>query len=143
MTFLAEAERLVDATPEAAFDRLADLSSWPRWMPETFRLVGPPPEAMKPGATFRVRIVHLPVPNTLTLTRFERGRELAWRGGSALLHGHHHFFFEPLEGGKTRVRSSEEWGGLLAPVLRLVLKPVAEKLGGEQLDGLARSLKPV
>lgn len=39
MPFITQAELTVDVPTQRAFDRLADVASWPRWMPRSFRPV--------------------------------------------------------------------------------------------------------
>ncbi len=140
MAFIAEVAREVAGPPEAAFDRLADHSSWPRWMPPRFFPVGPSLGPLVVGKRPRVRIAHLPMPNTLTVAVAERGRELTWTAGSALLHARHRFLFEALEGNRTRIRSVEAWDGLLAPLLKPLVLRLAEQIGREQLEALAGAL---
>ena len=141
MPFLAEASRIVAASPELVFDRLADHPSWREWMPKSFFPVGPSEGPLKVGSRPRVRVAPMPTSTRLKVDVAERGKELAWSGGNILLHAHHRFLFEPAEGNQTRVRSVETWAGLLAPLMKGFVKPAAEKIGMEQLEGLARSLE--
>lgn len=61
-------------------------------------------------------------------------------GGTPLLSARHRFLFEP-EGKGTRVRSVETWEGPTERVMRHVVKPVAERLAGEQLAALKRAVE--
>ena len=141
MPFIAEASRIIAASPELIFDRLADNPSWSEWMPKSFSPVGPSDGPLKVGSRPRVRVAPMPTSTRLNVVVAERGRELAWSGGNLLLHAHHRFLFEPAEGNQTRVRSVETWAGLLAPLMKSFVKAAAEKIGMEQLDALARSLE--
>jgi len=38
------------------------------------------------------------------------------------------------------VTSLETWSGALAPLIRFFVKPVAERIGGHQLEALARAV---
>jgi len=138
MAFIAEVAREVACSPEAAFDRLADHASWRQWMPPRFFPAGPSVGPLVVGKRPRVRIAHLPLPNTVAVA--ERGRELTWTGGSALLHARHRFLFEALEKGGTRIRSVETWDGLLAPLVKPLVLRLAEQIGREQLEALASAL---
>jgi hypothetical protein len=139
MPFLAEASRTIGVTPEVAFDRLADHPSWKEWMPRSFVPLSPANRALRVGDRLRMRIARAPIPAVIEVTVVERAKEITWRGGvGGLLHAEHRFLFEPDGDGGTRVRSVETWRGALAPVLRPFVKPVAERIGAEQLEGLAR-----
>jgi len=140
MSFLAEASRIVAASPQAAFDRLADHASWKDWMPPGFRPVGPSVGVLRPGARLLVRIAGAPIATPIEVTVVEPGVEIAWRGGNGLLRGNHRFLFERAEADRTRVRSVETWDGLFAALAQPFVKPVAERVGREQLAGLARAL---
>jgi hypothetical protein len=140
--FVAEAEITVDASPEAAFDRLADYASWPEWMPASFRALDREPAKLAPGARVKVRIAH-GAPATLEVAVVDRPRELTWRGGVPGLHAEHRFLFEEIPGSdkaRTRVRSVETWRGVLAPALRPLVKRVAQRIGREQIAALAAAL---
>jgi hypothetical protein len=140
MSFVAEASCIMCVVPEVAFDRLSDHDSWREWMPPTFRPVGASLGKLSVGAKPKVRIVGVPGAQPLHVTVVDRAREITWRGGTALLNGEHQFLFEPVDGGKTRVRSVETWRGLLAPLLKLVVKPAAERVGRDQLAALAKAV---
>lgn len=142
--FVSRAERVISVTPERAFDRLADLASWTSWMPKTFRVVGRNlTKSLRAGDTFAVKIAHMPVASKLKVSTSDRPRELTWRGGlRGVLAAEHRFLFDPeSDGTKTRVRSVETWSGALAGLLRRVIDPVASKVGGQQIEALARSLE--
>jgi hypothetical protein len=140
MPFVAEASRVLPVAPEIAFDKLADFSSWSEWMPRSFRPASKQSRALRKGDRLRVRISGAPVAASIEVTVAERAREITWCGGPrALLRAEHRFLFEPHEDG-TRVRSVETWRGALAPLLRFVVKPSAERIGREQLEGLARAV---
>ena len=140
-SFVAEAEITIDEEPEAVFARLADLEGWPRWMPRSFVLSSSfPARPLQVGDRIKVKILGGP-PTPLEVSVFEPPRALAWTGGKrGLLRAEHRFTLEPLEGGRTRVRSIETWTGSLAPLLRVIVKPLAEKIGREQLAALAGSV---
>lgn len=142
MSFVAEAERTIDATPQRVFDRLADIASWRTWMPRSFVAVVRPdiPSPLKLGDRFRVRIGGAPLANALRVSKLDRPRELAWRGGvRGVLWAEHRFVFERDGDHRTRVRSIETWRGALAGLLRRLIEPAAIRIGSEQLEGLARA----
>jgi hypothetical protein len=141
MSFVAEASRTLGVPPEVAFDRLADHPSWKEWMPRSFTPLSPARGALRVGDRLRMRIARAPFPAVIEVTVVERAKEIAWRGGVAgVLHAEHRFLFESDGKGGTRVRSVETWRGALAAVLRRFVRPVAERIGAEQLDGLARGV---
>jgi hypothetical protein len=142
MSFVAEAERTIDAPPQRVFDRLADVASWPSWMPRSFAPVvrSGTPSPLRPGDRFRVKISGAPLASTLKISKLDRPNELAWRGGvRGLLWAEHRFVFEPIGDRKTRVRSIETWRGALAGVLRRLVEPAAVRIGAQQLEGLAKA----
>lgn len=139
VSFLAEASIDIPVSPEIAFDTLAEHAGWAAWMPRSFMPVGPTPGTLRAGDRVSVRIALGPVATPLTVSVVDRPREIAWRGGArGLLAAEHRFLFEPNGSGGTRVRSVETWRGALAPLLRPIVKRLAEHLGGQQLAALAR-----
>ena len=142
MFFVAEAELTIDAPPQRIFDRLADFASWPDWMPRSFVPVvrAGEPSSLRLGDRFRVKVGGSRFASTLRITMMERPREIAWRGGlRGVLWAEHRFVLEPDGDRRTRVRSIETWRGALAGLMRRIVKPLAEKIGGQQLAGLAKA----
>ena len=144
MSFVAEAERTIDAPAPRVFDRLADVASWPSWMPRSFAVVprvrAGTPSPLRPGDRVRVKISGAPLASTLKVSKLERPNELAWRGGvRGLLWAEHRFVFEPIGDKKTRVRSIETWHGALSGLLRRIVEPAAVRIGAQQLEGLAKA----
>lgn len=138
MSFVAEASRVVAASPAEVFDALAAFPSWGSHAPRSFRPVS---EERKLFAGMRLRVRILGLPSTLKVTVVERPREITWCGGSrTLLHGEHRFLFEA-EGAGTRVRSVETWRGALTPLVRRLVKAQAERVAGQQLEALAAYLR--
>ncbi len=142
MSFVAEAWADIDVPPEMAFDVLLDHPGWKDWMPPSFAVASPPDGPLRVGARFRVRILGAPAASTLRLLVADRPREIAWSGGMRrVLHGEHRFLFESDGGGGTKVHSHEKWSGALAPLVRRLVKPMAERVGREQLAGLAAACR--
>ena len=81
-------------------------------------------------------------PATIEVTVVDRAREITWCGGvRGLLRAEHRFLFESDGKGGTKIHSHETWRGVLAPLLKPFVKPRAERIGGEQLAGLAKAVK--
>lgn len=142
MSFVAQAEVTIDAPAQRVFDRLADFAAWPSWMPASFVPVlrAGAPSPLRLGDRFRVKVGGAPFASTLRISSLERPREIAWRGGvRGILWAEHRFVLEPDGDRRTRVRSIETWRGALAGLTRRIVKPLAEKIGGAQLAGLARA----
>ncbi len=140
-SFVAEASRRIPGTPEALFGRLADYGSWKAWMPSSFRPAGEPSGLLSMGRELRVHIQGMPGVAKIQVSAFQTPREIAWTGGRrGLLAAEHRFVFDGDGQGGTMVRSIETWSGALAPLLRRFVKPRAERIGEQQLEGLARSL---
>jgi hypothetical protein len=141
MSFVAKGTRRIAVTPEVAFDRLADFTSWPRWMPSSFRPVGTSEGTLRLGQKLLVRIAGIPVASKIEVTEVRRPKEIAWSGGvPGVLWANHQFFFEADGADATTVVSHETWSGVLASLVRPMVQPKAELIGGQQLDALARSL---
>ncbi|APR74727.1 Hypothetical protein A7982_00073 [Minicystis rosea] len=142
MSFLAETSIDLSVSPEIAFDALADHAGWAAWMPRTFVPVGPTHGTLRAGDRILVRIAHGPMPTPIVVSVVDRAREITWRGGPrGVLAAEHRFLFEPNGAGGTRVRSVERWDGALAPLVRPILKRLAERIGAQQLAGLARAVR--
>lgn len=111
-------QAFIPATPARVWAVLTDFSAYADWNPLNIRaeargkprlggkldttFVNP---GGKPGATIR---------QTVTLSRFEPDRALAWTGVVPLLfNGTHHFTLTP-EGEGTRLEHGEDMGGLIA-----------------------------
>jgi carbon monoxide dehydrogenase subunit G len=140
MPFVAKGSRHVSVTPEVAFDRLADYASWADWMPQSFRPTGSPSGALVIGRKIRVRVGGLPGVTTIEVSEARRPAEIAWQGGlPGVLFADHRFLFEA-DGDGTKVTSLETWSGALASLARLFIQPMAERIGGQQLEALARAV---
>jgi len=140
MSFVAEGSILLDCSPEIAFDRLRNHASWGAWMPKSFRPTGSLKNELNAGDRVSVYIGGAPFPTKVEIYVVDRPREVTWGGGAgSLLTARHRFLFEA-EGQGTRVRSVETWAGRLADLIRPVLKPLAEKIGRAQLEGLRRGV---
>jgi hypothetical protein len=149
MPFVAQAERSLPVPPDVAFDRLANHASWYDWMPDSFRPVGRSKGPLREGDSIRVRIAGMPMPARLSISVTKRpdakggapAGEITWTGGlKGLLWAEHRFLFEAKDGG-TRVRSVETWHGALAPFFQKAIQKQAERIGAEQLAGLARGVE--
>jgi hypothetical protein len=141
MSFVAAAERTIEAPPQRVFDRLADFSTWASWMPRSFvPVMRGARSPLRLGDRVRVKIGGAPVASTLKISVHDRPRELAWRGGvRGVLWAEHRFVFEADGDHRTRVRSIETWHGALAGVLRRIIEPTAVRIGGQQLAGLDKA----
>ena len=137
---MAEASVSLECSPEVAFDALADHPSWNDWMPGSFKSLSKADGPLRPGRKIKMRIVGAPA--TIEVTVCERAKEITWCGGvRGLLRAEHRFLFESDGKGGTKVHSCETWKGALAPIVRPFIKPRAEKIGSQQLAGLARAVR--
>jgi hypothetical protein len=140
MSFVAEGSITLAVSPEVAFDALRDHPSWREWMPRSFAPRSELGRPLEPGDVIRVRVGGAPVASRIEIAVVDRPSEITWCGGvRGLIYARHRFLFEPHEGG-TRVRSVETWSGVLAALAKPALGRAAEKVGGQQLRGLARAV---
>ncbi|MGH7734130.1 MAG: hypothetical protein ACREOE_10640, partial [Gemmatimonadales bacterium] len=110
MSFVARGTRRLPVAAEVAFDRLADLASWPDWMPSSFRPVGRPAGVLRRGQKVWVKIAGIPVASPVEVTEVRRPTEIAWSGGlPGVLLANHQFFFEADGPSATHVVSHETW----------------------------------
>ena len=128
MTLLASATITSTASPQAFFDRWADMATWPQWNLDTdwVRLDGPFIEgatgALKPKGGFTVRfVVERLVPGEIFL-------DVSYLRGARLAFDHR---VRVLDDGRTEVSVQVHLSGLLARLWRLVLG-----------SGVASSLQP-
>jgi hypothetical protein len=103
------------ATPEAIWRCWTDVNGWPRWIPDFqwSRLAGP----FEEGATFENKARGLPVAKV----RIASVRSLSFFRTESRLLGMHLVFDHWIETtpAATRIKTRMNFGGLLAPILRL------------------------
>ncbi len=112
----------INASPEIVWDTLMDFESYADWNPFVVSIEG---EA-KVGSKLKARI-EPPVGKGMTfkptVTAVEQGRYFEWLGSlgvRGVMDGRHQFRIEPVSGG-TRFTQSEEFTGLLVPLLSKTL----------------------
>jgi hypothetical protein len=118
----------IAAPPAAVWDVLTDFESFPEWNPFIRRIEG----VLAPRARLLVRI-QPPGGRAMsfrpTVLRLEPERELAWRGRTllpGLFDGEHLLALDPLGAG-VRFRHSENFSGVLVPLLRRSLETTTRR----------------
>lgn len=118
MTCLSSARITSTASPQAFFDRWADMATWPEWTLDTewVRLDGPFAEgttgALKPKGGFTVRfVVERLVPGEVFV-------DVSYLPGARLTFDHR---VRVLDDGRSEVSVQVHLSGLFAPLWRLVL----------------------
>lgn len=119
----AAVEAEIAAPVETTWDVLTDVERWPAWNPDvkSVDLEG----EVTTGSVFRWKAG----PGTITSTvdRLERPNVIAWTGTTlGVLRAHHVWHLEE-RNGKTHVRTSESFLGLLARILRRPLRKTLER----------------
>ena len=123
----AVAEAEIAAPVETTWDVLSDIERWPAWNPDvkSVDLEG----EVTTGSVFRWKAG----PGTITSTveRLERPNLIAWTGTTlGGLRAHHVWHLEE-RNGKTHVRTTESFLGLLARILRRPLRKMLERSLGD------------
>ena len=126
------AEIAVDATPDAVWDTLTDIDSWPRWMPGVQSVVTHGPFAA--GSRFEWKAG----PGTIRseVAEAERPRSAAWKGRTFGIRAAHAWRIEDSGPGLTHVHSAESWTGLLPRLLPGVLRKAVRRALDEGLPAL-------
>ena len=115
-------EAVVAAPAERLFDILVDAPRWSEWN----RLLRVVRGELAADGSFvgRIALGPLPLFFDATVTRFERGRALAWKGPrlgllQRLAVGEHYFELEPLADGGTRLVHGERFDGVVPNIERV------------------------
>ena len=114
-----EARIDIDASPERVWRVLTDFDRFPVWSPSIRRISGPLRQGaqiefegtLEGGRSMRFQ------PTLLTVSP---NRELRWLGRlwrPGLFDGEHRFLIEPLDENRSRLIQSEQFRGLLVPIL--------------------------
>ncbi len=137
---------VVEAPLAEAFSKFSDYSTWNSWMPDCFRPVKGPSRPLQKGDAITVKIEaqgrKLNAP--MKILRLAPNREIAWGGGvPGVLTADHAFFFEEMEGGRTRIRSDETFTGLLTMprFLQKIFKKDMDRIGEAQLSAFGAWIK--
>ena len=109
----------IKSTPEAVWTTLMDFNRYPEWNPFVVEISGRP----SPGEFLTVSLQNpggkaMSVSPTV-MTAIEN-REFSWLGKLGIkdiFDGHHHFQIEPMSDGTIRFTQSEEFSGILVPLL--------------------------
>ena len=122
----------VDASPEAVWDTLTDLDSWPQWMPGVKSMTRRGPFAV--GSTFEWRAG----PGTIKSEIVEAARpsSAAWKGRTMGIDAVHVWTIEPRGPTTTHVHTEESWSGLLPRVLRKTMHNSLKKSLDEGLPAI-------
>ena len=109
----------IESTPEAVWTTLMDFNRYPEWNPFVVEISGRP----NPGESLTVSLQNpggKAMSVSPTVTTANENREFSWLGKlgvKGIFDGHHHFQIEPTSDGSIRFTQSEEFSGILVPVL--------------------------
>ena len=110
---------VIEGSSGAVWDTLLDFGAYPEWNPFVRSISGCPSVGERLSARLQNpggKVMSI----TPTVTAVEENRQFSWLGKLGLkgiFDGHHHFRIEPIENGSVRFTQSEEFGGVLVPVL--------------------------
>lgn len=138
---------VIDRSPEVVRSTFLDFPSHAKWNPffVKFEVVGDTKEVVK-GTQFNIDMMlkgDKSPTNMKPTVLVNNEKELRWKGklfADFVFVGEHYFYFNPIQGGKaTEVVQSEEFGGILAPVL-LAIGMIAktEERFGDLNEGLKK-----
>ena len=119
---IATDEIEIAASPEAVWDLLTDLESWPRWNPDVRSMSVQ--DGLAPGSVFRWKAG--PGTITSTIQDVEPPRRIAWTGTTFGIKAKHVYRLEP-RGAATLVHTEESYEGLVVRLLRGSLQKTLEK----------------
>jgi uncharacterized protein YndB with AHSA1/START domain len=112
----------IAASPQAVWEILTDLESWPRWNPDVKSMDAQGELAQ--GSVFRWKAG--PGTITSTIQEVEPARRIAWTGTTFGVKAKHVYRLEA-RGEGTRVHTEESYEGLVARLLRGSLRKTLEK----------------
>ncbi len=116
---------IIEAPIEKVWDVFVDFKNYPSWNPFIKSIEGP----IAVGEKFKAAIGGMKFKPVTQV--FSPMKEFTWQGQLGLpriFDGQHSFVFTPLEDGSTRLVQSEQFRGLLVPLMK-------KKLNTETLDG--------
>ena len=135
----ARASTDLPVSAETAWDVLADVEAWPRFLPGVSRarimMSGDTPRDPRLGQGAEFRWTNAGVPLRSCVEVVETGRELTWTGVALWLVAVHRNTLEPLSADSCRLTSQESMAGLGASWLM-----PADKLGRE-LTGFVQAIR--
>ena len=109
----------IDASPEVVWEVLTDLAAYPKWNPFIVRAEG----RIEIGARLTLRMQPdgaRPVTVKPTVLEVAEGRRLSWLGRLVLpgmFDARHVFVLEARQNGGTRLQQTEDFHGVLVPLL--------------------------
>lgn len=113
----------VDASPEAVWDTLTDLDSWPVWHPGVKAMAADGPFAV--GSEFRWSAGPGMIRSEVVTA--DRPSTAAWKGQHGGINAVHVWTIAPVGPTTTHVHTEESWSGLLPRVLRTTLQHTLKK----------------
>ena len=123
-------EILIDRQPEVVWGILSDLEGFKDWNPFIISAAGELEVGSRPSITMKADAK--PYTFEPTVTECVPGEKLSWRGRlwgiPGLFDGEHHHALEAMPEG-TRYIQSEDFRGVLVPLLRKVLRDTEEAFG--------------
>lgn len=125
------AEIEIDAPPEIVWRVLTDFDAYPDWNPIEIEMKGRPVAGTTLEHTSQLP-GNKPMTFRPTIVEASPNRTLAWDGRlymPGLFDVRHRFALEPLAGGRTRLRQSEVFRGVLIPFVGGTLRKTEQAFG--------------
>jgi uncharacterized protein YndB with AHSA1/START domain len=139
-TLIISAEKTSSLPAEQLWNAWTDLASWPDWSPihTATSWTGPPSFAV--GATFDQTLsLGFPIGKTVGHVRIddvEPARQVSWSTGEGGFRSCHLWRFTPQLDGGTVITNTEVFAGVMAAILRPLVKSRWNKQFAQALDGL-------
>ncbi len=142
---IVEKSMEVKAGPEAIWDEIVKVDTWPEWKPFIKKAGISGSDSLANGTKFKMTISAggpLPVPLAATIKEFNKPGRLAWGGGvPGIFHAIHSFDFKDM-GQTTMVTTREEFKGISTGLLLLVVgREDLEKLHQQWLDAIKKRVE--
>ena len=139
---IVEKSMEVAATPQAIWDEVVKVSTWPEWKPIIKKASISGYDSLSTGAKIKFTATvggPASVPLSATITEFDKPGRLAWTGGvPGVFHAVHSFDFKDM-GKTTQVTTREVFTGILTGAVQLMVsKEDLENLHQQWLDAIKK-----